>query len=56
MSVDYFPRISKNKEDVEAMNEEVNFQVFIGTAILLPILLFVLFSDFVIEILLVKHF
>lgn len=57
MSVDYFPRISKNKEDVEAMNEDVNFQVFIGTAILLPILLFLLlFSDFVIEILFSKAF
>lgn len=57
MSVDYFPRISKNKEDVKAMNEEVNFQIFIGTAILFPILIFLLlFSEFVIEILFSKEF
>lgn len=57
MSVDYFPRISKNKEDIKTMNEEVNFQIFIGTAILLPILLFLLFfSKFVIEILFSKEF
>ncbi|GGP03519.1 O-antigen translocase [Cloacibacterium rupense] len=57
MSVDYFPRVSKNKEDIKAMNEEVNFQIFIGIVLLLPILLFLLiFSEIVIEILFSKDF
>lgn len=57
MSVDYFPRISRNKEDIKAMNDEVNFQIFIGIVLLLPILLFLLiFSEIVIEILFSKDF
>lgn len=57
MSVDYFPRISKSKEDIKAMNEEVNFQIIVGTILLFPILLFLLtFSDFIIKILFSNEF
>ena len=58
MSVDYFPRISKNTDNnCENLNQEVNHQLFVGMIILFPILLvLLLLSHIVVVVLYSKEF
>lgn len=44
MGMDYFPRLTKIKDDVSAVNTEVNHQFFIGMLLLMPILVFLLLA------------
>ena len=52
MSIDYFPRISKNNTSPVILNEEVNQQLYVGTIILFPILLVMLLLSHIIVVLL----
>ncbi|WP_434980528.1 oligosaccharide flippase family protein [Daejeonia sp. YH14] len=53
MSVDYFPRISKiDAKNHKSLNQEVNYQLYIGLIILFPILLLLLLLSHLVIILL----
>ncbi|SIT96678.1 Membrane protein involved in the export of O-antigen and teichoic acid [Epilithonimonas bovis DSM 19482] len=57
MSIDYFPRLSKNNTQNNLLSEEVNHQLYIGIIILFPILLLMLlFSHIFIILIYTKEF